>query len=596
MKEVNKEEHSKTRMGEEFNCNLTDYLKENKAKEALDLFENTTDDVIIDFSCSTIQLLSSYITNENAEHNREMFDCCKMMLHDIAEKCDPSDTWLSFLEQMEDDTSFCTILEIIGKHVLKVKDKLKCWCINTIKSYIDELSRVWEETEEVTTLTNRILKVYDAIIPFVEIMVQEAALQNAKSENYVELRDQLLSVLICLMGEPLCYLPDHILVSRSDQPLPEKIVMLMNHITGDLLQFLNIMSIRSKKHYSKKKTMDEENYNIKKILFESDENVSDLAYANLYFYTLTKLHLWEKVPQIYNWQYIFEACIYLIIKLLQEKEKVTIEKGLNLLDHLLNRLTKHCLISELLELNTYSNLFDTIVNVMIYCDSNKERKKALELFQKYVEIFDMQARYHVVLHLYQTSEHSGLLSLTTSILKDSIIECLQTTPPTPYFLGDNLETLLKLTCKLSHGSGTDLVEISDEIISSLNLLRFLLIRDRHNQTGIWNVIDKLKNDFLKPLREALDSCKAHWKVKIKDLEERKEMVGTSDMGFEKSDSEITLIVGGEKLPPLPLSEKILFCHNAINGLDVMESILIRVNECISETSFTKTNDNTVTSK
>ncbi|XP_076286018.1 ubiquinone biosynthesis protein COQ9, mitochondrial isoform X1 [Lasioglossum baleicum] len=579
-----------------FNRNLKDYLKENKAKEALDLFKNTSDDIIRDSSWPTIHTVSSYITDENAEHNREMFDCCKMILYDIAERFDPSDTLHSFLEEMEDDIRFCTILEIISKNVLKVKDKLKIWCINTIKSYIEELSAVWEETEQVTTATNRILKVHNSMILFLEIIVQEAALQNAKSESYAELRDQLLSALICLMGEPLCYLPDHILESRSEQPLPEKIVILMNHITGDLLQFLNIMSIRSKKHCPKKKTMDEESYNIKKILFESDENVSDLAYANLYFYILTKPHLWEKVPQIYNWQYIFEACIYLIIKLLQEKEKVTVEKGLNLMDHLLNRLTKHCLISELLELNIYSNLFDAIVNVMIYYDSDKERRKALELFQKYVEMFDVQARYHVVLRLYQTSEHSGLLSLTSSILKDSIIECLQTTPPIPYFLGDNLKTLLKLICKLSHGSGTDLVEISDEIISSLNLLRFLVIRDRHNQTGIWNVIDDLRNDFLKPLREAINLCKAHWKVKIKDLEEQKKIIGTSDMGFEKSDAEIALIVGGEKLPPLPLSEKILFCHKAVNGLDVMESILIRVNECISETSFTKTNDNAVTSK
>nr|XP_033340743.1 glomulin [Megalopta genalis] len=587
-------------MTHDFYQDLKDYLKRNEIKEALDLFKGISDEDIVDYSWSLILVTSSYITNKNERKYRERFDCCKMILNTVAEKCDLSDTLPRFLEEMETDIKFCTIIEVIGKNILKVKDKMNRWCINVIRCYIEDLAKIQKETQEVTTVTNRVLKVYNAIILFLELMVQKAALKNANSENYVELRDLLLSLLICLMGEPLCYLQDHVSESRLDQPLPEAIIMLMDPITGDLLQFLNIVSIRSKRRKSKKKAMneniDEENYNIKRILFESDENTSDLAYANFYFYILTKSHLWEKAPKIYNWQYIFETCTYLTIKLLQEKEIVTVKKGLDLMDHLLNRLPKQCLISEMLELNIYSELFDTLVQVMIYCDSNKERKKALALFQKYVEMFDMQARYLVIRRLYHTSEHSGLISLTTSMLKDSIIECLETTPPIPYFLGNNLETLLKLACKLSHGSATDLVEISDEIISSLNLLRFLLLRDKYNQTGIWNVINTLTSDFLRPLRDAIDLCRAHWKVKIKDLEQQKKIIGANDMGLEKYDAEIALIVGGEKLPPLPVSEKILFCHKAVNGLDVMESILIRVNECICETSFTKTNNYAVTSK
>ncbi|XP_078042068.1 glomulin-like isoform X1 [Augochlora pura] len=579
---------------------LEEYLKKNKIKEALELFEGTGDEAIINWSWLLIKIASSYIDDENERKYKERFDCCKMILNAVAEKCDPSDTLYRFLEEMETDVKVCTILDIIGKNVLKVKDKMKYSCISVIRSCIEDLARIHKETQEAATMTKRVLKVYKVIIPFLELMIQEVALKNANLDNYIELRDHLLSILICLLGEPLCYLQDHIPGSKSDLSLPETIVMLMDHITGDLLQFLNTVKIRNRRKQLKRETANEsiaeETYNIKTILFLSDENVSDLAYANLYFYILTKSHLWEKAPQVYRWKYIFERCIYLIIKLLQEKEIVTVEKGLDLIDHLLNRLTKQCLTSELLQLNIYSELFDALVQVMIYCDSNKERKKALALFQRYFEMFDMQARYFIVRRLYQTSEHSGLISLTTSMLKDSIIECLQATPPAPYFLGNNLEILLQLSCKLSHGATTDLVEISDEVISSLNLLRFLLLRDKHNQTGIWDVINKLASDYLKPLRGAIDLCKAHWKVKIKDLEEQKRLIGTNHLGLEKYDAEIALIVGGEKLPPLPVSEKILFCHKAVNGLDVMESILIRVNECISENSFAKNNNNAVTSK
>lgn len=270
-------------------------------------------------------------------------------------------------------------------------------------------------------------------------------------------------------------------------------------------------------------------------------------------------------------------------------------KGLNFLDHLLMRLTRRSLTLQLLELNIFFELFNVLVNVMIYSNSNKERKKALNLFQNYIEMFDIQARYSIILYLYQTNEHSGLLSLTTGIFKTSIIECLQAKPPMPYFLGSNLGTLIKLACKLHHGSASDLVELCDEIITSLNLLRFLFIRDKQNQTGIWNLVNKLHNEYLLPLREGIDLSRAHWKVKIKDLEEQKKMHKiTENIELEKSYAEITLTVGGEKLPAMPVPEKITFCYQALNGLDVMESILIRVNECIANNPF-KQNINKIVS-
>nr|XP_031827878.1 glomulin-like [Nomia melanderi] len=571
---------------------LTDNLKKNKFEEALELFKDDSNNSIIDRdSWVIIQTVSSFITNENAEHNKELIDCCTLILTAIAEKCSLKQIIFEFLEEMEDDLRFCIVLKVIGKNLLKINDNIKPikWCLYTIRSYVEDLSRQ-KETQKDTT--NRILKIYNEIISFLELMVEKAALKNVNSEKHAVLRDHLLSLLIFLMGEPLCYLPDYTSGSQLNDRLPEKIIILMTHITGDLLWFLSIISRRSRENDLKKKKVDEESSNIKVALFESREYVPDLAYANLYFHVLTELHLWKKVPQIYNWEYIFQTCIYLIIKLLQETEIVAIKKGLNLTDHLLNKLTERSLTLDVLELNVYSKLFDALVKIMIYCDNDKERRKALEVFRKYIEIFDIEARYHVVLRLYQTSEHSGLLSLTTSIFKDSIIECLHTSPPTPYFLGDNFKILLKLACKLSHGSATDLVEISDEIITSLNLLRFLFLRDRYNQTGIWDLLDELKSDFLEPLREGIDLCRAHWKVRIKDLEEQKKTV-KSDIGLEKSDAEVTLIVGGKKLPALPIPEKISFCHKAVNGLDVMESILIRINECIAEIAFTKNNDNTV---
>ncbi|KZC04980.1 Glomulin, partial [Dufourea novaeangliae] len=568
-----------------FTRKVTDYMAENKFKEASDLFEGGINDCIIkETSRVIIQRVSSYIESDNVEHNEEAIHYCTKILNAIVEKVDPSETILRFLEELDtiSDIKFSIILRLVGRSISKMADKSEeiKWSISTLRFYIGDLAISVKESEESTIEMNKTVSVYNAIILFLDPLVQEVSLETENTQNSAELRYYLLSLLIFLMGEPLCHLQDHVLESQSDKPLPEKIISLISRITGDLFWCINIVSNRSKSKCIEKKHIDKETCNIKVILFELNENVPDLAYANLYFYIVTKLHLWETVPQVYNWQYIFEACTYLIVKLLQEKEIVTTRKGLNLMSHLLNRLTRHFLTLESLEVFMYSELLDVLMRVMIYCDSNKERRKALELFREYLEMFDMQARYHVVTHLYQTCEHSGLLSLTTGILKDSVIKCLQTTPPTPYFLGKNLESLLKLACKLPHGSESDLVEISDEIITSLNLLRFLFLRDQHNQTGIWNCKNKLKNDFLTPLRKGINLCRTHWKVKIKDLEEQRKTMKINNIELEKSDADITLTVGGEILPPMPVLEKISFCHKAVNGLDVMENVLIRVNECI----------------
>ncbi|XP_054012406.1 glomulin-like isoform X1 [Hylaeus anthracinus] len=577
-------------------------LKENKFKEALDLFEDRSyDDIIKETSWEIVQIASSYLTKENAKHNGKAIECCTMILDAIAEKCNSCETVLEFLEQVdssEDDTKFCIILRVLGKSLSKMNDKSKAieWCVSTISSYVESLPVPEVDSQDITIIKNKIKNVYDTIIRFLEPLIDEVALENDNSQNNTVLRNYLACILIFLMGKPLCYLPEKP-KSDSEQHLPEKIITLLSRIKGDLLWFLNVVNNRSKRSCSKNKNIYKESCNLEVLLFELNENISDLAYANLYFHTITELQLWKKVPHVYDSQYIFQSCIYLIIKLVQEQQNVTIRKGLHLMGHLLRKITRYSLTSQLLELNVYSDVLDSLVKVMMYCDSDEERSKALHVFQKYIEMFNMEGRYLIILHLYQISEHSGLLSVTTGMLKECIIECLETTPPTTYFLGNNLECLLKFVCKLPHGSASDMVELSDEIITSLNLLRFLFLRDVNNQTGIWNLVDKLENEYLKPLREGISLCRAHWKVKMKDLEEQKKALKTSDNIIpEKNEAEVRLTVGGKELPAMPISQKITFCYHALNGLDVMESILIRVNECISNNLFKEHNDNIVTSK
>lgn len=568
-------------MSQIFIKRFTDFLENCKPEEALKLFTTESNKVIEDSVSEIVSITATYLTESNLQSEQELFQCCKNVLNIIAEKCNPMETVLEFLEQIEcldNDIKFCTILKPLGICMMKMQDKSKTieWCINTIKSYIEDLALLHD--------SDRILNVYRGIILFLEPLVQETVKIDSKLEEGSLLGDYLLSFLISLCEKPFYYWNKNIIEEVIYKELSEKIITLSFFLTGDILYFLNIVSKRRRNiicNNVQEGHLYTENYK-RSMLFESSDNVSDLAYANFYCYIITKNDYWEKAPQIYSAYYILETCAYFFEILLSKEEDIVISIGLIFMEAVINRISSRSVDSEVLGLKIYSDLFKPITKIMIYCNSDINREKALHVFQKYINIFNMEARYSVILYLYKISDHSGLLSLIINILKSSIIDCLNSTPRNPQFLGKNLELILKKICNLPHGSLSDLVEISDEVITTLNLLRFLFIRDEYNETGIWNIADMLKNSYLNPLREGIDLCRAHWKVKIKDLEQQKKNYNKiyDYKEMKKVQAEVTLTIGGEQLPVMPLSEKISFCYQAINGLDVMESVLIRVNECM----------------
>lgn len=573
-------------MSQVFVKRFTGFLEDHKPEESLRLFTTESNKVIEDSVSEIVSIAAAYLTESNLQSEQELFECCKNVLNIIAERCNPMETVLEFLEQIEcldNDIKFCAILEPLGICMMKMQDKSKAieWCINTIKSYIEDLTLLHDGDSD------RIVNVYRGIILFLEPLVQEAVKINSKFEEGSLLGDYLLSFLISLCEKPFYYWNENIIEEVIYRELSEKIITLSFLLTGDILYFLNIVSKRRRniiRNRVQEGHLYTENYK-RSMLFESSVNISDLAYANFYSYIITKNDFWKKAPQIYSAYYIFETCAYFFEILLCKEEDIVISNGLIFMETVINRISPRSVDPEVLGLKIYSDLFKPIIKIMIYCNSDRNRKKALHVFQKYIEIFNMEARYSVILYLYKISDHSGLLSLIINILKSSIIDCLNSTPRNPQFLGKNLELILKKICNLPYGSSSDLVEISDEVITVLNLLRFLFIRDKHNETGIWNITDMLENDYLNPLREGIDLCRAHWKVKIKDLEQQKKNYNKiHDYNeMEKVQAEVILTIGGEQLPMMPLRKKISFCYQAINGLDVMESVLIRVNECMDMT-------------
>ncbi|XP_006728927.1 glomulin [Leptonychotes weddellii] len=177
--------------------------------------------------------------------------------------------------------------------------------------------------------------------------------------------------------------------------------------------------------------------------------------------------------------------------------------------------------------------------------------------------------------LLNTSNHSGVEAFIIQNIKNQIDVSLKRTHNNKWFTGPQLISLLDLVLFLPEGAETDLLQNSDRIMASLNLLRYLVIKDneKDNQTGLWTELGKIENNFLKPLHTGLNMSKAHYEAEIKNSQENSQEV-------QKSKDLCSVTVGGEEIPNMPPEMQLKVLHSALFTFDLIESVLARVEELI----------------
>ncbi|KAF6108919.1 glomulin, FKBP associated protein [Phyllostomus discolor] len=125
------------------------------------------------------------------------------------------------------------------------------------------------------------------------------------------------------------------------------------------------------------------------------------------------------------------------------------------------------------------------------------------------------------------------------------------------------------------------------IMASLNLLRYLVIKDNENdnQTGLWTELGKIENNYLKPLHTGLNMSKAHYEAEIKNSQE-------NSQEFQNSKGFCSVTVGGEEIPNMPPEMQLKVLHSALYTFDLIESVLARVEELIEIKTKSTSGENT----
>lgn len=573
---------------------LSNCLADGRTDDALSvIYDAKYDQCLKDKSWDIIPFVSKFLVQETVDDSPEVFDCCETLLGEIAQKANPEEALFEFLEQaesLENDVKFLAMLKPLQTVLFQLPNRRRQsleWCLNMIHSHIKSLpvpKCYGLEGEERKLLDSdpdvcRITKICMGIVPFYKPFVNEVSLRQTAEYKTSLQRDLLVCFILQLLSQPLAFL-DLEYREKSSSAIwfvTKELLTFITYLVGDLMIFLEYAERREAEGREKRKNTVTTQSGDEDMLLREDR-VPVVSYAVLYYLILAEHIQLNEVPCVYSPLYIFQRCLYLIVLLIKHSEELVVHKGLLLANAVLAMLSEGSVPCDVLESPTHREFVEALSKVMIYCEVEDFRKSAVLVLRNYLFKFDVKGQYLLMLNLATAVNHAGILGYLIMHLKDMIINALNSAVMPPYFRGKILYDLISKYCSLEHGAETDLVENVDQIVSALNLIRFLALRDRENRTGMWDYVEFLEKSLLVPLREGIKLSRAHYKLKLKDLEEEKKVV-MNDKGLSKK-SDVIITVGGQQLPNLPHENKVAVIMSALNAFDLMESLLIRVNECI----------------
>ncbi|KAK4872686.1 hypothetical protein RN001_014715 [Aquatica leii] len=484
--------------------------------------------------------------------------CSEQILIAFAEECDPEEVLLQLIEDIDrctEDAKFLVMCQALLRALLRLPEKRLNslgWGLNAVHSYLlkinlpdnVELNEDEEILMDADTVVERISFLCASLLPFYSALVD-----NCKNDGG-ERKIVVLKFVLQVLGKPLAFLDLKSGKTTSKaRRISERIVEMIFELNADIFAISDLGS-------------------------GCDIGCVDaLALSTLFYLVLSEKVEVRKVPKVYDNVYVFQESVALAAELFKYESQFVQHNGLCLIEVIIDRIRTNSLSYLLLDSEHHNHFCKALTRIIVYSHLEVYRKKGLDLYRRYLFLFEPKGRYLIVYNLMGILNHTGIIGYTVTQYKDMMMHELDKSDLSPYFTKSNLFRVLDRFCLLPNQEESDLIELADQIVAALNLLRYLIIRDKANVTGIWDYLKKLENTYLVPMKTALTLSRAHYELKIKDL---KDESGEGDKG----DSKVSVTVAGHTLNELPTNEKIKFLYSALTTFDVIENLLCRINELI----------------
>ncbi|KAM4641494.1 glomulin isoform 1-T2 [Discoglossus pictus] len=501
---------------------------------------------------------------------------CLKMIDQLVQICNPKEILLGLLEQIDDATGedisriILLLLSPLQTVLLQLGNK-KAYSVglslSTMLSQISNLPVPYTK-EQILEDQHSLCQCCGALVefakPFVDMVSQSTDL--SKEPDTVELKKELLTFCFSCLKYPLLSAPLNLLPEDTDdhpfrlfaREILKYIVLLGEPLPKALLQPGAMIP-----RLEQEGTESEEGKN-------SADSLACLAYL------LFVQHIgMDDFPFVFGPSFLVKSNMEHVDVMLKRTEESVLLKGLELLESSLLRVENESLHQDLLEIKTILHVPQDLVKVMTLCPIEHVRKKSLKMLQLLIDKFGTEGKYKLFRCLLKTSNHAGVEGYIIQNIKNQIDCALKTKSNNKWFLGSRLIPLLHMVLSLPEGPESDLLQCSDKIMASLNLLRYLIIMDNEidNLTGVWFELHKIEQDFLKPLHTGLNMSKAHYEAEIKNTNAKKR-----DSTLKKTVCTVT--AGGNKLPDMTPEMQLQVLQSALFTFDLMESVLARVEELI----------------
>uniref|UniRef100_A0A2K6GPT8 Glomulin, FKBP associated protein n=1 Tax=Propithecus coquereli TaxID=379532 RepID=A0A2K6GPT8_PROCO len=545
-------------------------IEEGHIDQLLEIIQNEKNKVIIKSMGWNLvgPVVRCLLRNDKEDDERKVY---LLMLDLLVQLCNPKELLLGLLELIEEPSGkqISQIILLLLQPLQTVIQKLH----NKAYSVGLALSTLWSQLsllpvpyskEQIQTDDYGLCQCCKALIEFIKPFVEEVIddKENSLEDENEKLKDELLKFCFKSLKCPLLMAQ---FLERFEEAGNDPLRCFASAIIGFLSAIGHPFSKMIFSHGRKKRTWDYLEFEE-----EEDKQLADSMASLAYLVFVQGISI-DQLPMVLNPLYLLQFNMGHIEVFLQRTEESVFPKGLDLLENGLLRIEDNSLLYQYLEIKSFLTVPQGLVKIMTLCPIETLRKKSLAMLQLYINKLDSQGKYTLFRCLLNTSNHSGVEAFIIQNIKNQIDISLKRTHNNKWFTGPQLISLLDLVLFLPEGAETDLLQNSDRIMASLNLLRYLVIKDNENdnQTGLWTELGKIENNFLKPLHTGLNMSKAHYEAEIKNSQENSQEV-------QKTKDLCSITVGGEDLPNMP--PEVL--HSALFTFDLIESVLARVEELI----------------
>ncbi|XP_063462945.1 glomulin isoform X7 [Pan paniscus] len=551
----------------------------------------------------------------------------------LVKLCNPKELLLGLLELIEEPSgkqisqSILLLLQPLQTVIQKLHNKAYSigLALSTLWNQLSLLPVPYSK-EQIQMDDYGLCQCCKALIEFTKPFVEELIDNKENSLENEKLKDELLKFCFKSLKCPLLTAQ---FLEQSEEGGNDPFRYFASEIIGFLSAIGHPFPKMIFNHGRKKRTWNYLEFE------EEDKQLADSMASLAYLVFVQGIHI-DQLPMVLSPLYLLQFNMGHIEVFLQRTEESVISKGLELLENSLLRIEDNSLLYQYLEIKSFLTVPQGLVKVMTLCPIETLRKKSLAMLQLYINKLDSQGKYTLFRCLLNTSNHSGVEAFIIQNIKNQIDMSLKRTRNNKWFTGPQLISLLDLVLFLPEGAETDLLQNSDRIMASLNLLRYLVIKDNENdnqvccsllgvhstpslpgyhqwrpqnskdcclllpleassqrgtrqmpagallyETGLWTELGNIENNFLKPLHIGLNMSKAHYEAEIKNSQEA-----------QKSKDLCSITVGGEEIPNMPPEMQLKVLHSALFTFDLIESVLARVEELIEIKTKSTSEENT----